>query len=154
MSQYKRGPGFTLIELMIVVAVVAVLAAVALPFYRAQVQKGRRADAMNALEDLGLAQAGFRANCPHYAQLHESDPANVTCASTPGASKVHGQTTSPEGYYQVAIVAGSASATAYEATAAPIAGTSQENDDCGTFAIDQDGPDTSGSYADETCWRR
>lgn len=45
----KRTQGFTLIELMIVVAVVAILAAVALPSYREYVNKSKRTDASRAL---------------------------------------------------------------------------------------------------------
>ena len=44
--------GFTLIELMVVLAVAAILAAVAFPSYKGQVAKGRRADGKQALVDL------------------------------------------------------------------------------------------------------
>ena len=46
--------GFTLIELMIVVAIVAVIAAIAIPTYTEQVRKGRRADAARAVGQLQL----------------------------------------------------------------------------------------------------
>ncbi|MCP4091353.1 MAG: prepilin-type N-terminal cleavage/methylation domain-containing protein, partial [Gammaproteobacteria bacterium] len=52
---YGKSRGFTLIELMIVVAIVGILAAIAYPSYQEQVRKSRRADANGAL--LGLANA-------------------------------------------------------------------------------------------------
>ncbi|QIL91514.1 prepilin-type N-terminal cleavage/methylation domain-containing protein [Microbulbifer sp. SH-1] len=51
----KKQLGFTLIELMIVVAIIAVIAGIALPSYQEHVKTSRRADAQGAL--LGLAQA-------------------------------------------------------------------------------------------------
>ena len=54
-------------------------------------------------------------------------------------------------YYNVSIV--SSSATAFVASAAPNINGGQNSDSCGTFAINQSGPDGSGSYASLTdCW--
>ena len=48
----KHSAGFTLIELMIVVAIIAIIAAVAFPSYQEHVRKTRRADAQTALLEL------------------------------------------------------------------------------------------------------
>ena len=58
--------GFTLIELMVVVSVVAIIAAVALPSYRNSVIKGRRADAMAGISAIQQSQERWRGNNPAY----------------------------------------------------------------------------------------
>src|SRR5688572_3302693 len=58
--------GFTLIELMIVIAVVAILAAVAIPAFTDQMRKSRRADAARGLSDLQLRQEKWRSSHATY----------------------------------------------------------------------------------------
>ena len=65
--------GFTLVELMLVVVVVAVLAMVALPSYQKQVAKGRRADAITALSAIVQAQERWRSNRGAYASSLENE---------------------------------------------------------------------------------
>ena len=67
----RRQRGFTLLELMIVVAVVAVLAMIALPMYGEQSRKGKRAEAAQALGDLQLRQESWRADHPTYGALND-----------------------------------------------------------------------------------
>ena len=55
-SHSSPARGFTLVELMIVIVIVAILLAVALPSYQNSVQKGRRADAKSALLDVPIAR--------------------------------------------------------------------------------------------------
>ena len=55
----RRSRGLTLVELMIVVAVMAILATVAYPLYTDQVRKVRRSDGRTAVESVALAQERF-----------------------------------------------------------------------------------------------
>jgi type IV pilus assembly protein PilE len=63
----RRSFGFTLIELMIVVAVIAILAAIAFPSYQNYVRNAQRSDGMTALMGIALAQERHRANNVAYA---------------------------------------------------------------------------------------
>ncbi|MFA6984854.1 MAG: type IV pilin protein [Arenimonas sp.] len=86
----KKQRGFTLIELMIVVAVVAILAAIALTSYTNQTRKARRAEAKQVLNDLILRQEKWRHNNATYGTM-----TNLTGAAT---------MTSPNGYYTVGAI--------------------------------------------------
>ncbi|SHG20370.1 type IV pilus assembly protein PilE [Microbulbifer donghaiensis] len=77
----KQQRGFTLIELMIVVAIVAILAAVAWPSYQNHIRATNRADAQGAL--LGLAQAMER----HFTQNGTYEEAAAADADT-GAPQI------------------------------------------------------------------
>ena len=81
----KRQSGFTLVELMIVVAVAAVLAMVALPMYQDSVRKSRRSEATAALTQLQQAQERHRANNTQYAATFAAmapQPASATANYT------------------------------------------------------------------------
>ncbi len=65
----KRSLGFTLIEMMVVLAIVAILAAIAYPSYQNAIRKARRADAVDALYYVQNLQEKFRANNTTYSTL-------------------------------------------------------------------------------------
>jgi type IV pilus assembly protein PilE len=66
MSSYSTQRGFTLVELMIVGAIIGILAAIAYPSYTDYVRKGRRNDGMNALLDAAQKLEAVRARTGSY----------------------------------------------------------------------------------------
>jgi len=67
MKDKAKRKGFTLVELMIVIAIVAILVALALPSYSAYVRKAKRGDAEKLLMNWANVQEIWRANNPTYA---------------------------------------------------------------------------------------
>ncbi|HRP98309.1 MAG TPA: type IV pilin protein [Rhodocyclaceae bacterium] len=124
-----RIGGFTLIELMIVVVVIAILAAVALPSYQEHVRKSRRVDAQTAM--LELAQFMER----HY----------TTSNSYAGAALPGGVTDRVADFYTITLSAQSAQA--YTLQAAPTS--RQSADMCGTLTLSHTGVRTPTS---DHCW--
>lgn len=139
----KPSFGFTLIELMIVVVIIGVLAAIAMPAYQDYGKQARRADAKHALLDAQLNQEKWRANNSSYAATTVSVWNNEITGNI-GKSL--------DEYYEIEVM--SATVTQYSIEARPI--DIQAGDDCGKFAINANGEDktlTSG-YATEKCWNR
>lgn len=136
--------GFTLIELMVVVAIVAILAAIAFPSYQEQIAKSRRAEATGVLLEgsqymrrFYSANDTFTTTLPFGLQQSPRDN-----ASTP--------------FYTVTVVV-SANTTSYTVTAAPVAGRNMANDRCGSFLLNSTGGKSiAGNQAGTTvaeCWR-
>ena len=115
----RRRRGFTLIEIMIAVVIVAILAAIALPSFRDSVRKSRRSEAFAALSALQQAQERWRGNRAEYAADTQLTPA--VNANPPGLGL--GRTT-PNGYYTL-LLSGS-DATGYTATATGQAGQAED----------------------------
>lgn len=143
MHPRHRSSGFTLIELMIVVAIIGILAAIAYPSYQNQVRTSRRADAKGALME--LAQAMER----NYSQSGRYDQTPGGAAYTVGSLPY--QTTprdSATAYYTINLV--SAQQTF---TLSAVPGNGQEADACGTLTLNQTGGKGAGG-ANSDCWAR
>lgn len=132
--------GWTLIELMVVVAIVGILATVAYPSYTEYVRKGRRADAVAALGAVQQAQERYRSNQPTYGTL-----ADIGAPST-----------SAQGHYTVAIT-GTPTSNTYTAVATAT-GPQASDSTCTTLSVSMANGNivygTTGSGTVASCWTR
>lgn len=126
-----RSGGFTLIEALIAVAVLAILTSIALPTFLDSIRKGRRADAVAALAAVQQAQERWRSNRSAYTTSLTAAPDAIP----PGLGL---PATSAKGYYAITVDA--ADQTGFTTTAAAVAGTSQAADgNCTRLRIRVDG---------------
>lgn len=131
-SNLLEKKGFTLIELMIAVFIVAILAMIAIPAYQSYIRKSRRMEAITQLLHMQLAESRYRATNTTYATLAELG------------------TASSSDYYNYTVT--DATPTAYTLGAVAISGTSQISDtdgatDCSALKIHQDNSKTPA-----VCW--
>jgi type IV pilus assembly protein PilE len=156
--RHASSAGFTLVELMVTIMVLAVLSAIAYPSFVSAIRKSRRADAVAALSSVQQAQERWRNNNPAYA-----DNAKLTLPVNPAPPAQAGlgqSATSSSSYYSIEIT--SASAAAYRLTAHAVSGTQVDDGDCKYLGIDVVGGNIqygSGAgavvYPDaHNCWAR
>lgn len=131
----KHIRGISLIELMVVVVIVGILAAVAYPNYRAYVERSKRTEARAALLQIATNQERFYLNNNQYT----TDMTQLGFSADPF--------TTDSGAYVVDVTA--ANANAFSATATYQDG-GDEAGKCLTFSITAAGDKTSAPNAD--CW--
>jgi len=132
--------GFSLIELLVTIAIIGILSAIAIPSYTAYIQRANRSDARTQLlEAATFLQRSFGQNN----QYPNALPGPYQQSPASGAAKYTIALTNPGG------------PTTYLLTATPTG--SMTNDECGNFTLRQDGVrdvvNTSGRTATD-CWGR
>lgn len=141
--------GFTLIELMIVVAVVAILAAIAYPSYQDSVRKSRRADAKAVLLEAAQWMERFYTENNRYDQSRATPPVAVALPAGLAASPKEGATK----YYNLSF-SGAVGQNSYTLQAVPTG--AQSSDGCKTLTLTNTGArgltDSPTKTVDE-CWR-
>ena len=154
---------FTLIEIMIVVAVIAVLAAVAMPAYFDSIRKSRRADAITLLNQVAQEQERWRANNSTFSPNLGSGGLRVTASATAvttvgtvSSSQFNG----PSGYYRIGVSTDSAlnaDRTRYTVVATAI-GAQASDTKCTTLTFTMNGGTvtygSTGTATPAKCWNR
>lgn len=137
----RQMRGFTLLELMIVVAVIAILAAIAYPSYTDYVTKTRRA-----------AAAACAMEAAHYMERYYTTKMTYVLPGELPTTECMNDMTE---HYTVAL-SGAETATTYTVQAVPVPGSAQASRDtkCGTLSIDQVGVkgETGSAATAAECW--
>ena len=142
----KASRGFTLIELMIVVVVVGILAAVAIPQYRHYVENTRRGAAQVALMDAAQFMQRFYAANNNYAVALNGTPAALPVSLTTIPADTAGNARN----YTVQLVT---TPTGFTLSATPVPGSAMANDRCGVMRLTQTGARSVSSDILANCWR-
>lgn len=145
MKYPNRIQGFTLIEIMVVVAVIAILAAIAYPSYQQSVAKTRRSAAQGCLVEMAQFMERFYTTNMRYDQNAAGVAvalANPNCRAEMAA------------FYTFSFVAGQPTQSTYTIQAVPQGGQASADAGCGTLTLTQAGTKgRSGTAALNSCWQ-
>jgi type IV pilus assembly protein PilE len=139
----RRQKGFTLIELMVTVAIIGIIAGIAFPSYLKSMQKGRRADAKGAITQATQAMERCYST---YGKYNDGNCPEITALTATFPS--------PKGYYTLSATE---NGTSYTVSATAVSSGPQANDTgCTVMNLNDKGQQTSGTTSSTSdtgsCW--
>ncbi|HEX9626872.1 MAG TPA: type IV pilin protein [Acidiferrobacterales bacterium] len=162
-----RNAGFTLIELMIVVVVIAILAAVGYPSYTRWIAEARRTDATIALQRIAATQERFMTECGEYTDdfggvISDPIPAN-RCTGLGLGGLADGTTTytTDDGHYSIEAtlfpggIGGLADNQRFQLEATPVGSqATADGSRCATFTLTSEGVKNATGSDSTKCWKK
>jgi type IV pilus assembly protein PilE len=163
MTFLPKNSGYTLIELVVTVAIIGILAAVAWPAYESQVRKNRRTDGVSAMENARQALIAFRSDQGAFPLTNAAGNAALA-AYKPGAPNspavdcksgrgYQSSRQSCQGYYLIAVTSTDANGATFGLTATPQGIFTDA--ECGNLTLDHLGTKgNSGTAPSNRCWAK
>lgn len=140
----RRAAGFTLVEMMVAVVLVAILASIAVPSYQSYLRRGQLADAFTTLADMRVKMEQYYQDNKFYGP----DSATATCATLPN----YGAFPVATKYFTLSCTAGAAPSQTYTLTATGSGGLTTGYD----YTVNQVGTKGTTKFANgastAACW--
>jgi len=140
LSRGGRPGGFTLVEILVAIVIVAILAAIGYPIYTSYVRSSRRSAAITALQRAATAEEKYYASYNVYASSLASMNYSSNAVEVPSATE-----------YWYTLSASLDASGGYVLKAAPNG--TQTKDDCGTYQLTSTGAKSvTGTESESKCW--